>query len=74
MSVVGNNLANVSTVGYKASNMHFDDALSQFTHTTSGLDQIGRDVMMKTIIGDFSQNSLERTNDTLEQRDRKSVV
>lgn len=66
MSVVGNNLANVSTVGYKASNMHFDDALSQFTHTTSGLDQIGRGVMMETIMGDFSQGSLERTNDTLD--------
>ena len=56
MSVVGNNLANVSTVGYKASNMHFDDAFSQFTHTTFGLDQIGRGVMMETIIGDFSQS------------------
>lgn len=66
MSVVGNNLANVSTVGFKGSNMHFDDALSQFTHTTSGLDQIGRGVMMETVMGDFSQGSLDRTNDMLD--------
>ena len=28
MSVLGNNIANVNTVGFKASRMHFEDAIS----------------------------------------------
>lgn len=62
MTVIGNNISNVSTLGYKASNMYFEDALSQEITTAAGVGQVGRGVAVGTVVGDFSQGSLETTN------------
>ena len=32
MTVIGNNISNVSTIGFKGSRMYFEDALSQMTN------------------------------------------
>lgn len=63
MTVIGNNISNVSTIGYKASRMYFEDALSQQITTASGGGQVGRGVSVGTVMGDFSQGSLESTTE-----------
>lgn len=64
MTVIGNNISNVSTIGYKASRMYFEDALSQEVTTASGVGQVGRGVSVGTVMGDFSQGSLESTTES----------
>jgi flagellar hook protein FlgE len=64
MTVIGNNISNVSTIGYKASRMYFEDALSQQVTTASGVGQVGRGVAVGTVMGDFSQGSLESTTES----------
>ncbi|WP_462326084.1 flagellar hook protein FlgE, partial [Desulfoplanes sp.] len=64
MTVIGNNIANVSTVGFKGSRLHFEDALSQATTTASGTGQVGRGVQVGTVMADFAQGSLETTTES----------
>lgn len=63
MGVIGNNIANVSTVGFKGSRMHFEDFMSQTVSVASGIGQVGRGVSVGAILGDFSQGALESTNE-----------
>lgn len=63
MNVVGNNIANVNTVGFKASTMHFEDFIYQYANTTAQSNgQIGRGVSVAAVYGDFSQGAFETTN------------
>ncbi len=62
MNVVGNNIANVSTIGFKSQRMDFNDYLYINGGSTSGPTQIGAGVSTYAVIGDFSQGSLESTN------------
>ena len=62
MNVVGNNIANVSTIGFKGQRMDFNDYLYINGGSTSGPTQIGAGVSTYAVIGDFSQGSLESTN------------
>ena len=62
MNVVGNNIANVSTLGFKSQRMDFNDYLYRGIGTTSGPSQIGAGASVYAILGDFSQGSLESTN------------
>ena len=62
MNVVGNNIANVSTLGFKSQRMDFNDYLYRGIGTTSGSSQIGAGAGVYAILGDFSQGSLETTN------------
>ncbi len=64
MGVIGNNIANVSTVGFKGSRMHFEDFMSQSVSVANGVGQIGRGVAVGAVLGDFSQGSLETTNES----------
>lgn len=64
MGVVGNNIANVSTVGFKASRIYFEDALSQEITVANGVGQIGRGAAVGAVYGDFSQGSLETTSES----------
>lgn len=63
MNVVGNNLANVSTVGFKAQRMDFQDFVYNNSFSASGVTQIGRGVTVAAVLGDFSQGAFETTND-----------
>lgn len=58
MSVIGNNISNVNTTGFKSGRMLFSDVLSS---TISGGSQIGRGVQIQTVQNDFSQGSFEST-------------
>ena len=62
MNVVGNNIANVSTLGFKSQRMDFNDYLYRGIGTTSGPSQIGSGASVYAILGDFSQGSFESTN------------
>ncbi|AJE04345.1 flagellar basal-body rod protein FlgF [Geobacter pickeringii] len=58
MSVIGNNISNVNTTGFKSGRMLFSDVLSS---TISGGSQIGRGVQIQAVQNDFSQGSFEST-------------
>ena len=62
MNVVGNNLANVSTLGFKSQRADFCDYLYVGAGSVSGNTQIGQGAATYALIGDFSQGSFESTN------------
>src|SRR5208282_4604104 len=62
LDVIGNNIANVDTVGFKSSNINFADALSQtIGDNSAGVEQIGEGVVTSSITGTFSQGSITDT-------------
>ncbi len=63
IDVIGNNIANVSTTGYKSSRVEFADAFSQalVDSNTSGSSQIGTGVTTGAINSNFTQGSLSST-------------
>lgn len=61
MSVIGDNIANVNTVGFKSSRTTFQDVLSQSVATASGASQIGRGTTLSTVSTLFQQGSFEST-------------
>lgn len=66
LSVIGNNIANVNTVGFKASRASFADVLSQSLAGTSGRTQIGRGAYLSNVSPIFTQGSLEATSSGLD--------
>lgn len=66
LSVIGNNLANTNTVGFKASTVTFHDLVSQTLKLGGGGGnpvQIGLGVITGTISPTFSQGSIESTRE-----------
>ena len=70
MDVVGNNIANVNTVGYKSSSVVFEDTLSQMMHAASAPNagvggvnpaQVGLGVQLGAISTNFAQGSAQNT-------------
>jgi flagellar hook protein FlgE len=61
MTVIGDNISNVNTVGFKASRVTFQDVLSQTVATTAGTAQVGRGTSLADISSTFSQGSFEST-------------
>ncbi len=64
LSVIGNNLANLNTVGYKGSVAAFQDLLSRSVLSYNGAGnpmQIGLGVQPGSVSGNFSQGSLQTT-------------
>jgi len=62
MSVIGDNIANVNTIGFKASRTTFQDVLAQSVATASGTSQIGRGSALSAIDTIFQQGSFESTS------------
>ncbi len=62
MSVIGDNIANVNTIGFKSSRTTFEDVLSQSVSTASGSSQIGRGTALSDVDTLFQQGSLESTS------------
>jgi flagellar hook protein FlgE len=59
LNVIGNNIANVDTVGFKSANMQFADALSQtLGDNAAGVEQIGTGVVTSSIADTFTQGSI----------------
>ncbi len=62
INVIGNNIANVNTVGYKSQRTAFQDMLYQSIESTSGTSQVGRGATLAAIETSFSQGSFESTS------------
>lgn len=63
MDVIGNNIANVDTVGFKGATTQFADALSQTLSGAgvSGAMQVGTGVVTSSIANNFAQGSINNT-------------
>ncbi len=70
MDVIGNNIANVNTIGFKGSRVTFSDTFNQFvkagtnpTETTGGTNsfQIGLGMKINSIDRNWNQGTFERT-------------
>ena len=66
MSVIGNNLANTNTVGFKGSRHVFADLLSGKINGSGGVSQVGRGVGVSQIDQIFSQGTFESTESNLD--------
>ncbi len=64
MQVVGNNISNVNTVGFKKGSSTFADTLSETVATQSGTGQIGRGMAIGSVSRNFDQGSFESTGNT----------
>lgn len=62
MSVIGNNLANTNTLGFKGSRSVFSDLLSSSVFGSGGSSQVGRGVGLSTVDNIFSQGTFETTS------------
>ena len=64
LTVIGNNLSNLNTVGYKSSTVSFMDLVSQNVGGTSGNPmQVGLGVTVGSVSPVFSQGSVESTRE-----------
>jgi flagellar hook protein FlgE len=62
LDVIGNNIANVNTVGFKSANTDFADAFSQtLGSNSSGSMQIGTGVLTSAITNQFTQGTITST-------------
>ncbi|HLQ77521.1 MAG TPA: flagellar hook-basal body complex protein, partial [Terriglobia bacterium] len=67
LNVVGNNLANLNTVGFKESNITFSEVLGQQFSTPGGnLNHIGLGSQVQAIREEFSQGSVQSSNNPLD--------
>lgn len=64
MQIIGDNIANVNTVGFKGSAFTFQDLLSQSISTQSGTAQVGRGTAIGDVAASFEQGSFESTAST----------
>jgi len=64
LDAIGNNLANINTVGYKSARVDFSDTLAQVlrapTGTTAGV-QLGSGVQVSAIKNSFTQGAIKQT-------------
>lgn len=63
LNVIGNNLANMNTVGFKASTVNFMDLVSQRMGGVSGITQIGLGVTTGSISATFTQGAIENSGE-----------
>ncbi len=61
MSVIGNNLANTNTLGFKGARSLFSDMLSSTISGSGGPSQVGRGVNVSKVDNIFSQGTFEAT-------------
>ncbi len=62
MSVIGNNLANTNTIGFKGARTVFSDLLSSTIFGSGGSSQVGRGVGVSIVDNIFSQGTFESTS------------
>lgn len=63
LSVIGDNIANSNTVGFKGSTTNFGDVLSS---SLGGSSQVGRGVLVSSVTPVFSQGSFQSTSSVLD--------
>jgi len=64
MQIIGDNLSNTNTTGFKSAAYSFEDLLSQSISTQSGTSQIGRGTALSDISTDWSQGSFATTGNS----------
>ena len=64
LNVIGNNLANMNTVGFKSSAVAFQDLVSQSSGGSNGLTQLGLGVTTGAISHVFTQGSIENSRES----------
>ncbi|TYT76258.1 flagellar hook-basal body complex protein [Desulfobotulus mexicanus] len=64
MQVIGDNISNVNTVGFKGSRYTFADVLNQTVGTQSGSAQMGRGMALGSVDNLHNQGSFESTGNT----------
>jgi flagellar hook protein FlgE len=62
MQVVGDNIANQNTNGFKGSSVHFEDILGQSLGAVSGNNATGVGAKVGSVDGNFTQGTLMTTN------------
>ena len=63
LGVIGNNVSNVGTVGFKSSSASFAELISA---SLSSSQQVGLGVRLDGVQGNFAQGSLSTTGNTLD--------
>ncbi|MBI5575062.1 MAG: flagellar hook protein FlgE [Deltaproteobacteria bacterium] len=66
LSVIGDNIANMNTVGFKKSRVAFGDVLSQSITNSAGSVQVGRGVFVQEVGPLFTQGAFETTENALD--------
>lgn len=66
LSVIGNNIANISTIGFKGSRATFADMINSSLSGGSGAIQTGIGVALTSVQGDFTQGSMATSSNTLD--------
>jgi flagellar hook protein FlgE len=66
LSIIGNNIANTSTVGFKSSRANFADIVNSSLGGASGSTQSGIGVFLSSIVTNFTQGSLQTTSNALD--------
>jgi len=66
MGVIGNNIANVGTAGFKSSRATFSELVATSFAGGSGSDQIGLGVYLNDVQTNFSQGSMTTTGNTFD--------
>lgn len=66
LAVIGNNVANVGTVGFKSSRASFAELVSASLASASGSQQVGLGVTLNAVQGNFTQGSLNTTGNPLD--------
>jgi len=62
MSVIGDNIANVNTTGFKGSRATFQDILNTTVTTGNGTTQVGQGTVLSNVSSAFSQAGFETTD------------
>ncbi len=66
LSVTGNNIANLSTVGYKSQKATFSDLVTSSLGGSSGANQIGRGVFTGAVLSQYTQGSISTSGNGLD--------
>jgi len=66
MAVLGDNIANLNTTGFKYSSVHFEDLMAQLVPTGSGGGQVGRGSRISDISTVWQQGSMETSADDVD--------
>ncbi|MEP6601199.1 MAG: flagellar hook protein FlgE [Nitrospirota bacterium] len=66
LSIIGNNIANTGTVGFKSSRANFADIVNSSLGGASGATSSGIGVFLSGIQSNFTQGSLQTTNNALD--------
>lgn len=64
ISVIGDNIANVNTTGFKARRAEFSDVLGQSITSAGGYSQIGAGAKLSRVTTSFTQGTFENTGRT----------